>query len=76
MKNHTTFLKRAEYFLARKNAPDEYCGRIPLGDDTGATAVMLWPIRFRCIAIVHTSTADYAHTELRIAQDFQIVTLR
>ena len=52
-KNYTTFFKRAEFFLAGKKARDEDCGRILLGDDTGAAKVMLRPIRFRCIAVVY-----------------------
>lgn len=64
-KNSTTFFKRAEFFLARKDARAEDCGRILLGDDTGAGAVMLRPITFRCVAgCIIMWTALYIHAEL------------
>jgi hypothetical protein len=47
------FLKREQKFLlaGMRMQKDEGGGRILLGDNTGVGAVMLRPIRFRCVGV-------------------------
>jgi hypothetical protein len=62
-KKNSVFERNAGFFLAQTKAQrDEFGGRILLGYDTGEGAVMVRPIRFRCVGIWISTGLPYVYT--------------
>jgi hypothetical protein len=72
------FERRVVFFLAGMKAQwDEGGGTILLGDNTGSRAVLLRPIRFRCVGVristgqfVYACITDRMRTQFRLAPEF------